>query len=40
MIDSGSTPGGDAVLTRTYVLVILTEAVVILALAWISRHFS
>ncbi len=33
-------PDMERDLTRTYVLVLAIEAVVILALAWLSQHFS
>jgi hypothetical protein len=43
MADSGPTPpppAPDANLSRTYVLVLVTETLGIAALYWISRRFS
>jgi hypothetical protein len=37
---SSEPPADEADLTRTYVLVIVVEAIVILALYWLGRVFS
>ena len=33
-------PGPDRAFTRTYVLVVIIEIVVVAALYWFGRHFS
>jgi hypothetical protein len=33
-------PPGDSDLSRTYVLALVVEVVVLAALYWLSRHFS
>jgi hypothetical protein len=35
-----SDQAGESDLTRTYALVLLVEALVILGLYWLSRHFG